>query len=603
MMRTSPLLFLQDSVKLLRYMSGTTNLELGKIYSDRLASNQWSRDIYSQRKAPGFAHNVCNLMRNPFQNASGLQVLEFFKSMVSEHDVYFPNEYISSLVLSSCVNSGHLLFGTQCHGYMLKSGLVFNKYMENALVCLHSMLPDVVGAMHVKASNDRLDIRSYNLMLDELVEKGYLDEALSFLKRMSVVDKVWNKATYIGLFGLCCKLSDLDLGREVHNKLLKSNVEFDVSVCSEMIQMYGICGDILTAAKVFDMYEVQNVVIWTAMLAALSLELFSDMQHENVAPNEYTFCVLLDACAKILYLRYGSSLHAFAHKTGFKDHKNVESALIDMYARSGDIKAAEKVFLGTTYRDTLTWNIMIGGYAYHGLGSKSLALFKKMLEKGEEPDSLSFICVLNACEHMGLVEEGYYYLYEFMEQKGVKPGLEHYMCIISILIRAARLREALSFIASTPLKWHACAWVALLNGCQEHQNSSLFNRIEELIPHDLTPKVNNEDPEFDKLDDVMKPMFEAINDDSANLDDIEVSDGMKEDRSDYHSEEVAVAYALRYAPYIAPIRLIKSSGRICDRCHSRMKLISKVRRRLIMVRDQLQFHNFQDGRCSCEDYW
>lgn len=115
--------------------------------------------------------------------------------------------------------------------------------------------------------------------------------------------------------------------------------------------------------------------------------------------------------------------------------------------------------------------------------------------------------------------------------------------------------------------------------------------------------VDNEDPEFDKLDDVMKPMFEAINDDSANLDDIEVSDGMKEDRSDYHSEEVAVAYALRYAPYIAPIRLIKSSGRICDRCHSRMKLISKVRRRLIMVRDQLQFHNFQDGRCSCEDYW
>ncbi|CAH1435341.1 unnamed protein product [Lactuca virosa] len=113
-----------------------------------------------------------------------------------------------------------------------------------------------------------------------------------------------------------------------------------------------------------------------------------------------------------------------------------------------------------------------------------------MLKKGEDLDSLTFICVLNYCENLGLMEEGYCYLYEFMEQKCVKPVLVHYLCIISILIRVARLRKALSIIASIPLKWHASALVGLINGCQEHQNSSLFKRIEELIPYDMTLKVS-----------------------------------------------------------------------------------------------------------------
>ncbi|XP_052625680.1 pentatricopeptide repeat-containing protein At5g39680-like [Lactuca sativa] len=401
--------------------------------------------------------------------------------MVSDHDESCPpNDYISGLVLSSCLNVRFFLLGRQCHGYLLKSGLVFNQYVKTALVRLYSLLSDVIGAMEILLYCNpglQLDTCSYNLILIGLVEKGCLDEALIMLRRMlAEEDMVWNKATYIGVFGLCALLKDLNLGMQVHNKLLKSyHFEPDESVCSTMMSMYVKCGEILSARKVFDIRN--NVVIWTAMLAAYlehgsfeeSFKLFAVMRHKDVVPNESTFSVVLTVSAELFSRRCGSMLHALTEKTGLKVHKNVEDALINMYSRTGDIKAAEKVFLGmTNYRDVTTWNTMINGYCYHGLGNESLALFQEMLRSGEDPNDVTFVGVLSACGHVGLVEQGFYYLYELMKQKGVKPGLDHYMCIINMLIKAGQLNEALSFIVSTPSKWDVFAWTSLLSAFRAH---------------------------------------------------------------------------------------------------------------------------------------
>ncbi|CAH1414870.1 unnamed protein product [Lactuca virosa] len=632
-----PSLFRQQNGKLLRYIGGTKNLEFSKVIQSRfIVSDQCSRDDTPEINALINLYSKCEplksashaLMSGNFQNGSDFEVVRLFKSMISDHnDSCLPNEYISGLVISSCLNIKYLSLSRQCHGYLFKSGLVFNQYVKTALVRLYSMLSDVVGAMEALLSNPGLQLNtcSYNHILVGLIEKGYLDEALIISRRMLAEEDMvwkWNKATYIVIFGLCARLVDLDLGRQVHIKLLNSDVEFDESVCRAMINMYAKCGEILSARKVFDMFEPRNTDIYTEMLVAYSehesfeksfeksFELFFKMQYEDVVQNESTFSLLLTVSAQLSSMRCGKMLHALTEKTGFNGHKIVEDALINMYSKTGDTKAAEKVFLDmTNYRDIVTWNMMICGYCYHGLGNESLALFQEMLEFGEDPNCETFVGVLSACGHVGLVEEGFYYLYELMKQK------------------------ALSFILSTPSKWDIFAWTTLLSACRAHQNYTLGIRVAELIPDDVANKVckccgvtevgelmdikeergggwmetdnetfslvsvDNGDPGFIEIHEFMKQLFADI---KIRPD----QDGMKGDNIDgYHCEELGLAYALSTTDKMIPIHIIKDSGKISNDCHNLMKLISSSEDRLIMVRDAYQFHTFQDGRCSCADYW
>ncbi|KAJ0667304.1 putative tetratricopeptide-like helical domain superfamily, DYW domain-containing protein [Helianthus annuus] len=681
---------LHDTAKLLRYLAGTRNLELGKVvHAHLVVSNQYSGDhvleinslinLYSKCAELKSARQVFNkmhkrnvvswsaLLAGHFQNGMDFEVLRLFKSMVSQDfDLCQPNEYIFATVISSCSNIGYLSSGRQCHGYVLKSGLVFHQYVKNALVRLYSMLSDVVGAMEVLVSVPVSDSCTYNLILNGLVENKYLNEALDILTRMSAEHLVWNKATYICSFGLCARLKHLTLGQQIHNRLLKSDVEFDVFVCSTIIDMYGKCKDVLSARKVFDMSRDRNVVSWTAMLSAYSqhgffeetLKLFCSMQSNGIAPNESTFSVILNASAGLSSLGYGYSLHALAEKKGFTGHKNVGNSLINMYSKTGDIEAANKIFSGMTNRDIITWNTIICGYAHHGLGNKSLALFQEMLKTDEKPSHVTFVGVLTACGHLGNVELGFHFFHELMKQKGVEPGLEHYTCIVGLLSKAGRLNEAKDFMLSTQVKWDAIAWRTLLNACNIHRNYTLGTEIGNIIlnldPNDvgsytllsnIYAKANkwgrvteirelmkknkikkepglswleiknqthvfvsddNGHPEYVAIHEKLKELFGKIKSLGyvPNISNVlhDVEDEQKEDNVGYHSEKLAVAYAILRTHKDTPIRIIKNL-RICDDCHVTMKLISKVTNRVISVRDANRFHCFRDGSCSCGDYW
>lgn len=682
--------FPQDTAKLLRHLANTKKLELGKVIHARLiVSDQSLEDniletnslinLYSKCADLYYAHQLFDKMSNRnvvswsalmsgnFQNGLDSEVIRLFKSMVSENDdLCQPNEYIFAIVLSSCSNVGELLLGSQCHGYVLKSGLLFYQYVKNALVRLYSVLSDVVGAMEVLVSVPGSDTCTYNLILNGLIENNYLNEALDILRKMADEYMVWNKATYICSFGLCARLKDSNLGYQIHNQMIKSDIEFDVFVCSAVIDMYGKCKDITSARKVFDRFQDRNVVSWTAILSAYSqhgsfeesLKLFLNMQHDDINPNGNTFSVLLNACAGLSFLGYGYSLHALVEKMGFKSHKDVGNALINMYSKIGDIEAAKNIFVTMSNRDTVTWNTMICGYSYHGLGQKSLNLFQEMSKTNLNPNHVTFVGVLTACGHVGDVKFGCKVLFELMKQKGIEPGLEHYTCIVGLLSKTGRLDEAYNFMISTPIKWDTIAWRTLLNACNVYRDYTLGTKIGNIVlnldPKDvgtytllsnMYAKANNwcgvrkiresvrkkkikkepglswleiknqthvfvsDDnghPEFVEIHKKLKELYVKIKAlgyvvDTCNvLHDVE--DEQKEDYVGYHSEKLAVAYALLRTHKEAPIRIIKNL-RICDDCHSAMKLISKVTNRVITIRDANRFHRFHGGSCSCGDYW
>lgn len=593
------------------------------------------------------------------------EVLDLFKTMVSVENLC-PNEYIFATVLSSCSDSGRVEEGKQCHGYVLKSGLQYHQYVKNALVQMYSSCSEMKGAMRVLNTVPGYDTFSCNSILNGLLEHGHVREAMEILGMMVGECTAWDSVTYVTIFGLCAHLKDLRLGLQVHSRMLTTDIKCDVFLSSAMVDMYGKCGKVGNAVKVFDGLRTRNIVSWTAIMAAYfqngyfeeALGLLSKMELEDILPNEYTFAVLLNSCAGLSALRHGDLLHACVEKSGFKYHIIVGNALINMYSKCGNIQAANEVFMDMTNRDSVTWNAMISGFSHHGLGKEALNIFHDMLAAGEYPNHITFVGVLSACAHMGLVQEGFYYLNRLMKQLGIEPGLEHHTCVVGLLSRSGQLDEAEKYMMTTPVKWDIVAWRTLLNACHVHKSYGLGKRVAEVVvqmdPNDVgtytllsnmyanarrwdgvvkirklmrdknikkEPGVSwieirntthifvsddNIHPESSQIHEKVGELLTKIKplgyvpDIAAVLHDVE--DEQKEDYLSYHSEKLAIAYGLMKTPSEAHIRVIKNL-RICDDCHASVKLISKVTNRVIIVRDANRFHQFQDGRCSCADYW
>lgn len=468
------------------------------------------------------------------------------------------------------------------------------------------------------------------------------------------------------VFRICARLKDLNLGMQIHNQMMKANVESDLYVSTAIIDMYGKCGEISVARRIFDGLYTRNVFSWTAIMAAYlqngcfeeALKLFLEMELEGIVPNEYTFAVLLNACAGLSALGYGNSLHAQAKKSGFRGHLIVGNALINMYSKTGNVEAANKVFIKMAYQDSVSWNSMICGYSHHGLGKEALAVFHNMLATKEQPTYVTFIGALTACGHLGRVQEGFYYLHQLMKQMGIEPGLEHYTCIVGLLSKAGLMNEAEDFMRSAPVKWDVVAWRTLLSACNVHRNYGLGKQVAEIVlnmePNDVgtytllsnmharakrwdgVAKIrklmrernvkkepglswveirnnthvfvadDNSHPESKQIYEKVRELLDKIKPlgyvpDIANvLHDVE--EEQKEEYLSFHSEKLAIAYVLMKTPPQAPVRVIKNL-RMCIDCHSAVKLISKVTNRVITVRDVNRFHCFRDGYCSCGDYW
>ncbi|KAF3457488.1 hypothetical protein FNV43_RR02146 [Rhamnella rubrinervis] len=682
--------FLEDPIRLLKVAADSKDLKVGKtIHAHLVIKNQISSktginqtnsliNLYVKcdqlslaRKLFDLMHerNVVSwgaLMAGYLHNGLALEVLGLFKSMILI-DNMCPNEYILTTVISSCSNCGRVEEGRQCHGHVLKRGMVFYQYVKNALIHMYSKCSEVEGAMRVLDMVPGNNIISYNSVLNGLLEHGKLKEAIEVLSMMVDEHLVWDTVTYITIFGLIAQLKNLRLGLQVHSRVLKTEIEWNNAFLnSAIIDMYGKCGKIINAMKFFSCLQTHNVVSWTTIIAAYlqngcfeeALNLFRKMKLEGITPNEYSFAVSLNSSACLSSLRHGDLLHASAEKSGFKNHIIVGNALINMYAKSGNIAAANEVFSNIPYRNSVTWNTMISGYSHYGFGKEALNVFQDMLAAGECPNYVTYIGVLSACAHLGLVQQGFYYLNCLMKENGIEPGVEHHTCIVMLLSRAGLLDKAESYMRFTPVKWDVVAWRTLLNASHVHRNYGLGRRVADVIvemyPNDegtyiLLSNMYAKEMRWDRVVKIRKLMRERnikkepgvswveirntthvfvsedylhpessrirekvgellamikplgyVPDIAAVLHDVE--DEQKEYYLRYHSEKLAIAYGIMKTPSEAPIRVIKNL-RMCDDCHTAVKLISKATNRVLIIRDSNRFHHFKDGCCSCADYW
>jgi pentatricopeptide repeat protein len=389
------------------------------------------------------------------------------------------------------------------------------------------------------------------------------------------------------------------------------------------------------------------------------LTIFREMLDVDLEPDGFTMVSVLTASAEIGALALGRRLHVYVAKVGLAGNAHVGNALIDLYAKCGGVEDARKVFeeMGVG-RTVVSWTSLIVGLAGNGFGKDALELFGVMEREKLVPTEITMVGVLYACSHCGLVDDGFRYFNRMKEEYGIVPRIEHLGCMVDLLGRAGRVEEAYDYISTMPLEPNAVVWRTLLGACAMHKKLELgeaaWARLVELDPghsgdyvllsnlyaavgrwadvhvlrktmvmhgvrknpgHSLVELRNSvyefvmgdrSHPESDQIYQMLAQIAERLRHQgyvprtSNVLADIEEEE--KETALNYHSERLAIAFALLKSLPGTPIRIVKNL-RVCGDCHSVIKQISKVYDREIIVRDRSRFHHFKGGECSCKDYW
>ncbi|KAH7577868.1 hypothetical protein JRO89_XS01G0309200 [Xanthoceras sorbifolium] len=558
----------------------------------------------------------------------------------------------------------------QIHGYTVKTSFDSNVYVVTGLVDMYAKCKCVLEAEYLfKMMPEGKNHVTWTTMVTGYSQNGYGFKAIRCFGDMRVEGVESNQYTFPSVLTACASVSALVFGAQVHGCIIRSGFGANAYVRSALVDMYLELYDswvLGCAFTVFNHMQDKDVISWTSLVTGCAhngsfeeaLKYFCDMRIAGICPDQIVVASILSACAEMTVLEFGRQVHATFLKSGLESSLSVDNSLVMMYAKCGSIEDANRVFDSMQVRDVITWTALIVGYAKNGRGKDSLQFYDQMLASGTKPDAITFIGLLFACSHAGLVENARHYFQSMNKVYGIKPGPEHYACMIDLLGRSGKLVEAKELLDEMVVEPDATVWKAFLAACRVHGNLELGERaaknLFELEPKNAMPYVllsnmysaagkwdaaarirklmksrriskepgcswielNSQVHTFmsedrghprtadiySKIDEIMLLIKEAgyVPDMSFALHDMDVEG--KELGLAYHSEKLAVAFALLTVPSGAPIRIFKNL-RVCGDCHTAMKYISGVYGRHIILRDSNRFHHFREGKCSCGDYW
>ncbi|KAJ7540086.1 hypothetical protein O6H91_10G001200 [Diphasiastrum complanatum] len=439
------------------------------------------------------------------QNGLGKEALALYEQMKNEG--VQPNSVTYVILLTSCASIAGLEQGKQLHSDIIRSCCESDVIVGNALVDMYAKCGCIEHARKVFNEMIERDVVSWNSMIAGYAKCGCIDDALELFNNMNERNVVsWsaiiagyaqnglgeealalydqmkqegvlpNNVTYVILLNACASIAAVKRGKQLHTDIIRSGFQQDVTVGNTLVDMYVKCGCIEHAHEVFNNMNERDVVSWSTMIAAYAqnglgkeaMSLYEQMRQEGVQPNSVTYVILLKTCASNLALEWGRQLHLDVIRSGCKSDVSVGTTLVDMYAKCGCIEHACRVFNNMHERDVLSWNVMISGHAQQGLGREALTLLEGMQSEGMIPNAITYVSVLSACSHCGLVDEGRHLFDSMFEDYGVIPTMDHYACIVDLLGRAGCLADAEDFINRMPMQPNVVVWRTLLGAAQHH---------------------------------------------------------------------------------------------------------------------------------------
>ncbi|RRT68360.1 hypothetical protein B296_00036087 [Ensete ventricosum] len=600
---------------------------------NRSSNPDLAMELMEQMESSGIARDVftwTSMISGLAQNDRMNEALDLFQEMLLSG--VEPNGMTVASAISACASLQALDNGKELHSYAIRIGCIHSILVGNSLIDMYAKCARLEDAQRIFEEMAEKDVFTWNSMIGGYTRAGYCGKAYDLFSRME-----------------------------------SSGVRRNVVTWNAMISGYIQNGDEDQAMELFHMMEIEgirrNTATWNTLIAGelqngepdQALRIFRQMQAFSVRPNSVTILSLLPACTNLLSVLKVKEIHSCILQNDLQLDISIANALVDTYSKSGDIEYARVVFNGLPRRDLISWNSMIAGLVLHGCSHHAQDLFNQMKQEGIRPNKAIFASVINACGLDGLVNEGKKLFSNMTEEYQLSPGLEHYTGMVNLLGRSGRLREASDLIENMPIEPDAALWNALLTAARIYGNIRIANlaathlfKLEPRNPETLrllshaqalygksndASKVSrskkegsvteshgccwmevkqkvitfstgsqltlNSECKLAEINSRIMDTNEVIPDFDGTLLEIEED---SEDIVGTHSEKLAVAFGLVNLPTFRAIRIVKSV-RICTDCHTICKLISKLYKREILIKDPKSLHRFKGGTCSCRDYW
>ncbi|KAK9069021.1 hypothetical protein SSX86_013137 [Deinandra increscens subsp. villosa] len=566
-----------------------------------------------------------------------------------------PDRYSIISMISTVGRLGSLLKGREIHAYAMKRRMDSDLQVCNTLVDMYAKCCKMNYAESLFERMEYRDDISWTTIIAGYAQNGCHSSALT-LFRQSQINRVESDSLLLArILQICIELKLNSVVKEIHAHIIRKGL-IDTVLENTLINAYGKCGSIDYAIRGFELIKVKNVVSWTTMMCCLvqngladkALDVFISMKETKIEPDAVSLLTLLSAAADLSALRKGKEIHGYLIRKQFVLHAPISSSLVDMYASCGSLHNALKVFNSTEIKDLVLWTSMVNAYGMHGMGKEAVCLFNRMVVGKIHPDHVSFLAILYACSHSSLIDEGKAFFKSMVHKYGLNPWPEHYTCMVDLLGRANKLKEAILVVENMEMNPNAAIWRSLLGACKVHSNIKLGNfaakKLLELDPSDIKNYVLISNfyalcGQLDDLDyirskmrqmglkkdpgcswiaignkihvftvrDKSHPESDEIYTKLGQINDVLKREGeyMKKYKGEMlngHSERLAIAYGLLKTAKGTPIHITKNL-RVCDDCHAFSKLVSKYYECEIIVRDANRFHHFGFGVCSCQDFW
>ncbi|CAN6678865.1 unnamed protein product [Malus baccata var. baccata] len=616
-----------------------------------------------------------SLITGYVHNSQPEVAIRVFKEML-EAGAY-PTNYTLGIVLNACSSLQSLKLGKQLHGYIIKYQIDFDTSIGNCLCSLYSKCGSLESGIKAFKKIEEKNVISWTATISACSDNGEAARGLRFFAEMLSEGVGPNEYTLTNVLSLCCLMLSLGVGQQVHSLSIKLGYESNLPIKNSIMYLYLKCGKINEARKLFNGMEAISLVTWNAMIAGHAqimdlaqddvsayqsgteaLNIFLKLNRSGLQPDLFTFSSILAICSGLVALEQGEQIHAQTIKTGFLEDMVVGTALVNMYNKCGSIEKASKAFVEMSTRTLISWTTMIAGFAQHGRTQHALQLFEDMRIAGVRPNQITFVSVLSACSHAGMVNEALGYFEMMKKDYKIKPVLDHFACLIDMYVRKGRLEEAIDLAKKMDPQANEFIWSILVAGCRRHGNLELgfyaAERLLKLKPKDTetytlllnlyhsagrlkdVAKVRKmmKEEKLEKLRDwswisIRDKIYSFQQNDNLHpysadtqkfvqslidrvkslgyqsLEILEVPNEEDEEQTliptAYHSEKLAIAFGLLNMPNAAPIRVIKSIV-MCRDCHSFVKFVSLLTGREMIIRDSKRLHRFVNGTCSCGDF-
>ncbi|XP_068645317.1 pentatricopeptide repeat-containing protein At3g13880 [Aristolochia californica] len=579
------------------------------------------------------------------------------------------NTYALSSVLKGCsISDDGESFGKIIHGLVTKVGLDMDVVVGGAILDMYAKVGRLKDAIEVFKLMPNHNLVAFNAMIagffrsNANVSDKLAEDALSLFSEILRRGMRPTKYTFSSILRACNVVEALEHVQQIHAQIIKYNLHLDEFIGSALIDLYTKMGSIEEGLRCFTSVPKQDIVCWTSMIAGYirngqyeeAQSLFYGLLGTGKEPDHFTVSSALSACANLGTSRSGEQLQGYALKAGFYHSTIVGNSQIWMYCKSGDFDSAKLTFKEMENHDLVSWSALICAHAQHGQAAEALSLYKEMETHDVVPNEVTFLGLLTACSHSGLVDEGFRLVECMKNDYGIDPNVKHLACLVDLLGRAGRLVDAEQFIATSSFSSDPVMWRALLGACRIHGDTSVgqrvANRVIELEPQasasyvllynlymdagknldansvrdlmkerrvkkepglswiDVGTSIHSfvvgdrSHPDIQLIYTKLEQMLEKIKE--MGYISTNSSDDSDEQKTfvNHHSEKLAVAFGMIALPKLAPLRVMKNL-RICNDCHTIMKFVSKTERRDIILRDLIRFHHFRAGSCSCHDYW